>query len=55
MLNCKKGQGKLQLGTGYTAIGDTLNCNWGRSKIEFHYVPNHTLKVPAYYRTVNKT
>ena len=39
LLNCKKGQGRLQLGTGYTAFGDTLNCNWGRSKIEFHYVP----------------
>ena len=30
------------LGHGETQLGDTVNCNWGRSEIQFHYVPQLT-------------
>ena len=30
----------IRKGTGQNSIWDTLNFNWGRSKIGFYYVPN---------------
>ena len=34
----------IQKGTGVSAVGDIVNCSWGRSEIEFYYVPNGSVK-----------
>ena len=31
----------VQKGTPQKSIWDTVKLNWGRSKIEFYYVPNY--------------
>ena len=43
---------KVQKGTGQNSFRDTVNCNWGRSRIEFDYVPEREVSMsekPKYY------
>ena len=42
----------MQKGTGQNSFRDTVNCNWGRSRIEFDYVPEREVSMsekPKYY------
>ncbi len=37
----------IQKGTGVLSLWDIVNCNWGRSEIQFYYVPNDLQKFLA--------